>query len=191
MASRPVGCSASGHKSALHVPLGVLTWVASIHGLLWWSNLLALTRPPRPQDIARTFPRGSPGRSRRQGNRRAEPRTLACPDVPVVPRRSVLCVKSMASSSWCPSESVPRLRSRAAPARVARSPTSPPSRWSAGLVRPERARTSSRLARTGGFVGLRWAGPGGTAKRPCPTEPADVATRSRESNVPTNTSTPR
>ena len=56
--------------------------------------------------------------------------------------------------------------------------------------RPEGARTSSRVARTGGFAGLRWAGAGGMAKGPRPTEP-DVATRSRESNVATNTSTPR
>jgi hypothetical protein len=31
----------------------VLTWGSSIDGLLWWSNPLALTRTPRPQD---TYP---------------------------------------------------------------------------------------------------------------------------------------
>ena len=59
------------------------------------------------------------------------------------------------------------------------------------LVHREGARASSRLARTGGFVGLRWAGPGGAAKRSMPDRARDVTTRSRESNVPTNTSTPR
>jgi hypothetical protein len=38
---------ASGRKSVLRTPLGVLTSVASIHGLLWQSNPLALTRTPR------------------------------------------------------------------------------------------------------------------------------------------------
>jgi hypothetical protein len=85
---------------------------------------------PRPQDIARTFPRGSPWRSRRQRNR-AEPRTLVCSDVFVVPRRSVLRVSSVAPFSSCPSESAPRLRSRPHQPPAARSPTSPPSRWSA------------------------------------------------------------
>ena len=31
----------------LHPPLGVLAFEASIDGLLWWSDLLALTRTPR------------------------------------------------------------------------------------------------------------------------------------------------
>ena len=58
------------------------------------------------------------------------------------------------------------------------------------LARSQGARRAHALARTGGFVGLRWPGLGGTAMGQCPTE-LDVATRSRESNVPTNTSTPR
>ena len=43
----PLRTWSPGPKSTLHVPLEVLTCVASIHGLLWQSNLLALTRIPR------------------------------------------------------------------------------------------------------------------------------------------------
>ena len=42
----------SAGRFGLQSPEGVLTWGSSIHGLLWWSNPLALPRHPRTQDIA-------------------------------------------------------------------------------------------------------------------------------------------
>jgi hypothetical protein len=180
-------------QRAAQIGLACAAGRVNVGGLDSWLALVEqpprTDEAPRPQEIARTFPRGSPGRSRRQGNR-AEPERSCAWTCPVVLRRSVLRVSSMALSSSCPSESAPRLRSRPSPSRRRTltdiAAVKVVSGWSVPKVR-----ASSSVARTGGFVGLRWAGPGGTAKGPCPTEPAEVATRSPESNVPTNTSTPR
>ena len=165
----------------------------NVGGLDSW--LALVEQPPRTdeapetaghsQDVPERFARAL----RRQGNR-AEPRTPGVLGRACLSLRDLSCV----SRRW----RLPRL-ARQSPGRVCALGSHQPAsdahlqrRRQGGqrLVRPEGARASSRLARTGGFVGLRWASPGGPAKGPCPTEP-DVATRSRESNVPTNTSTPR
>ena len=124
---------------------------------------------PRPQDIAKTFPKGSPGRLRNRGNR-AEPRTLVCLDVPrcsppICPARLVdgvvlvLSFRVRATSALSPAPSRRRTLTDIAAVKVVGG-------WSVPKVR-----ASSSVARTGVFVGLRCAGPGSTARghaRPSP-----------------------
>ena len=133
----------------------------NVGGLDSW--LALVEQPPRTDEAPETAGHSQdvPERFARALEKTREPRGATNARVlwtsPVVLRRSVLRVSSMALSSSCPSESAPRLRSR---------PHQPAShahrhrRRQGGqrLVRPEGARASSRVARTGGFVGLRWAG---------------------------------
>ncbi len=160
----------------------------SVGGLDSWLALVA--QPPRTdeapetaghsQDVPQRFARANKGTMQSHAGVHGR----ACCSPPIGPAFS-----SVAPSSSCSSESAPRLRSR--PDQAA-SDTHRQCRRQGGqpLVVPKVcARAHASLAREGssGFAGR---GPGGTAKDPCPTEP-DVATRSRESHVPTNTSTPR
>ncbi len=106
----------------------------NVGGLDSW--LALVEQPPRTDEAPETaghsqdVPKGFAQAFGKTRNR-PEPRTPVCSDVLVVPRGSVLRVSSMAPSRSRQSESRAQFALSAAPARVARSPTSPPSRWPA------------------------------------------------------------
>ena len=166
----------------------------NVSGLDSW--LALVEQPPRTdeapetQDIARTFPRGSPRRSRRQGNR-IEPRTLVCSDVAAVP--SPICPRCLVDGAVL----VLPVRVRAASAlsapasRVARSRQRRRRAASAASVREDRGRAHAspcgRLRRSA----LSEVPAAQREEVRCPDRAPTSRRGRRESNVPTNTSTPR
>ena len=183
-------CDVLGERA--QIGLACAAGRVNVGGLDSW--LALVEQPPRTdeapetaghsQDVPERF-----ARALEKTGDRAEPRTSARSNAPVVPRP--ICPACLVDGAFL----VLPVRLRAASALSAEQAASHAHRQrhrqgGQRLVRPEGARRVHALARTGGFVSLRWAGLGGTAMGQCPTE-FDVATRSRESNVPINTSIPR
>jgi hypothetical protein len=187
-------------KAATHLPSGELIGVAyaagrvTVGGLDSW--LALVEQLPRTDEAPETAGHSQdvPERFARALEKSSEPRGATNAGVwtrVLSPRRSVLRVKSMASSSCCPSESVPAFALSAAPARLGRSPTSPPSRWSAAWSVPNvRGRAHAWLVREAssacaGRVSAH--SEGRVLARPSPTSRRGHVNRT----FPTNTSTPR